>query len=140
MKRLFLLCIVAMLFAACTKQPLPQASYDIIPQPKEVQLTEEKPFELNSKTVVYYEAGLQREAKFLSEYVNEIMGCALNIQEMQGNETKGIVLQLAQGASIDCDGLIHPAPEDDPLGQLGWGAGLIPFFPHNDGARNMMGA
>ena len=95
MKKLFLLCIVAIVFAACTKQPLPQASYDVIPQPKEVQLTEEKPFELNSKTVVYYEAGLQREAKFLSEYVNEIMGCALNIQEMQGNETKGIVLQLA---------------------------------------------
>ena len=83
------------MLSACTKQQLPVASYDIIPQPKEVQLNEEKPFELSPKTLVYYEAGLQREAQFLCEYVNDIMGYALNIQEMQGHETKGIVLQLA---------------------------------------------
>ena len=95
MKKLSLFCIVVLVLPACTKQQLPVASYDIIPQPKEVQLNEEKPFELSPKTLVYYEAGLQREAQFLCEYVNDIMGYALNMQEMQGNETKGIVLQLA---------------------------------------------
>ena len=81
-----------MAFAACTKQ-LPQADYDVIPQPKEVQLNEEKPFELGPKTVVYYEAGLQREAQFLSEYVNDIMGYDLSVQEYQG-QSDGIVLKL----------------------------------------------
>jgi hypothetical protein len=80
-----------MAFAACTKPQLPVANYDIIPQPKEVQLNEEKPFELGPKTIVYYESGLQREAEFLSEYVNDIMGYALNVLECQG-QSDGIVL------------------------------------------------
>ena len=55
MKKSFLiLCAVALLLSACTKE-LPQASYDIIPMPKEVQLNDEKPFELSKKTVIYYE-------------------------------------------------------------------------------------
>ena len=55
MKRLLLFCLVAMAFAACTKEQLPVADYDIIPQPKEVRLNEEKPFELGPKTLVYFE-------------------------------------------------------------------------------------
>ena len=94
MKKLFILCIAAFLLSACTKQQLPQASYDIIPQPKEVQLNEEKPFELGPKTVVYYEAGLQREAQFLSEYVNDIMGYAMNVKEYQ-SQSDGVVLKLS---------------------------------------------
>ena len=81
-----------MALAACTKQ-LPQAKYDIIPQPKEVQLNEEQPFELGPKTIVYYESGLQREAQFLSEYVNDIMGYALNVKEYQ-SQPDGIVLMV----------------------------------------------
>ena len=83
MKKIFLFCLAAA-FVACTNQPVQQASYDIIPQPKEMQLNDEKPFELSQKTIVYYEAGLQREAQFLGEYVNDIMGYALNVQEYQG--------------------------------------------------------
>ena len=92
MKKLFLLCLAAMAFAACTKQ-LPQANYDIIPQPKEVSLDERKPFELNFKTIVYYEAGLEREAMFLSEYVSNILHIGLNQQEYHG-QTDGIVLSV----------------------------------------------
>ena len=94
MKKLSILLIVAFTLSACTKEQLPQASYGIIPQPKEVQMNDGKPFELNSKTVVYYENGLQREAEFLSEYVNDIMGYALKIQEYQG-QPDGIVLKLS---------------------------------------------
>ena len=93
MKRLLLFCLAAMAFAACTKEQLPVANYDIIPQPKEVQLNEEKPFELGPKTIVYYESGLQREAEFLSEYVNDIMGYAMKVLEYQG-QPDGIVLKV----------------------------------------------
>ena len=50
------------------------------------------PFELSPKTIVYFEAGLQREAQFLSEYVNDIMGYALNVREYHG-QSDGIVLK-----------------------------------------------
>ena len=94
MKHLLLsLCVAATLFAACTQQ-LPEADYDVIPQPKEVALNEEKPFVLQSSTIVYYEEGLQREAQFLSEYVNDIMGYRLDVQEYQA-QADGILLELA---------------------------------------------
>jgi hypothetical protein len=56
------------------------------------------------------------------------------------SELVGLTLQLAEGATVDADGQIRPGPADGPICQLGYGAGLIPFFQHNDGARNMMGA
>ena len=95
MKKLSLFIIAALITTACTKQQLPVANYDIIPQPKEVRLNEEKPFELSPKTVIHYEVGLQREAQFLSEYVDDIMGYGLVLQEIKGNETDGIVLKLS---------------------------------------------
>ena len=94
MKKTFLfLCLATLLLSACTKEQLPVANYDIIPRPKEVRLNEEKPFELGPKTIVYYESGLQREAQFLVEYVNDIMGYVLQMQEYQ-SQPDGIVLKL----------------------------------------------
>lgn len=58
--------------------------------------------------------------------------------ESPESEQVGLSLQLAVGAAVGFDGRIHPAQE--PVAELGFGAGLIPFFAHNDGARNMMGA
>ena len=95
MKKLFLFCIAALILSACTKQQLPVANYDIIPQPKEVQLNDNGAFVLSPKTVVYYEADLHREAQFLSEYVNDILGFGLKLKEMQGANADGIVLKLA---------------------------------------------
>ena len=94
MKKLSIAFFAALLFAACNK-PLPQANYDVIPQPKEVHQNkdESKAFTLKDNTVIYYENGLQREAQFLSEYVNDIMGYALKVQESQG-QPDGIVLKL----------------------------------------------
>ena len=87
--------MAALFLSACTKKQLPQASYDVIPMPKVVQLSNDqtKAFTLNEKTAVYYESGLQREAQFLSEYVDDIMGYALKTQEYQG-QTDGIVLKV----------------------------------------------
>ena len=92
MKKLSLIIIAAALCSACTKN-YPVANYDIIPQPKEVKLSEEKSFVLSQKTVVYYEDGLQREAQFLSEYVDDILGFAMDVQAYQ-DQANGIVLKL----------------------------------------------
>lgn len=94
MKKTIRILCFAVLLSSCTKQQLPVANYDIIPQPKEVQLhNEEKPFELSSKTLIYYESGLQPEAQFLTEYVNDIMGYVLQTQEYQ-SQPNGIVLKV----------------------------------------------
>lgn len=93
MKKTFLILCFAALFSACTQQ-LPQASYDIIPQPKEVQLDDNGIFELSSKTMIYYEKELAREAHFLQEYVNDIRHVDLACEEYKG-QSKGIVLKLA---------------------------------------------
>ena len=94
MKKLSYLIVAALILSACAKEQLPQANYDIIPQPKELTLNEENPFELSQTTFIRYEDGLQREAQFLSEYVNDIMGFAMEIQEYQG-QNDGIVLKLS---------------------------------------------
>jgi hypothetical protein len=65
--------------------------------------------------------------------------------ESPESELVGLSLQLAQGATIDKDGYILKAGEENSAAMgyranLGWGAGLIPLFQHNDGTRNMMGA
>lgn len=56
------------------------------------------------------------------------------------SELVGLSLHLARGAKVDWDGRIIPAPEDQPHEELGFGANLVPFYEHNDGARCMMGA
>jgi len=88
------------MLSACAKQP-PEANYDIIPQPKEVRLNDIGAFELAPGTIIYYETGLQREAQFLSEYVNDAMGYTLEIVPVNENSDKpdeivqeGIILCL----------------------------------------------
>ncbi len=58
--------------------------------------------------------------------------------ETPESEALGISLHLAKGASTDRYGIIQPCSEEEH--GLGYAASLIPFFEHNDGARNMMGA
>ena len=94
MKKTILLSIAALLLSAC-QQRLPQASVDVIPMPKEVQMTDKAAFILGPKTMIYYEAGLQREAQFLSEYVNDILHYELPTEAMQSNESNGIILKLS---------------------------------------------
>jgi hypothetical protein len=60
--------------------------------------------------------------------------------ESPESELVGLALQLARGACVSADGTIVPATGTDTLDRIGWGAALIPFFHHNDGARDMMGA
>ncbi len=63
---------------------------------------------------------------------------------VQSPETErvGITLHLSRQASrnIDSNGLLKIDDEAKKDDELGFGAGLVPFYHHNDGARNMMGA
>ena len=95
MKKLSILLFAAFILSACTKEQLPIANYDIIPQPKETHLSRDasEHFTLQPSTKTYFENGLQREAEFLSEYVNDIMGYTLNVLEYQG-QSDGIVLKV----------------------------------------------
>ena len=95
MKKLPILLFAAFILSACTKEQLPVANYDIIPQPKETHLSRDASgyFILQPSTKIYFEDGLQREAEFLSEYVNDIMGYAMNVQEHQG-QSDGVVLKV----------------------------------------------
>ncbi|MCE9528914.1 MAG: hypothetical protein K8R36_22950, partial [Planctomycetales bacterium] len=54
----------------------------------------------------------------------------------------GISLFLARGATVEpgTGRLIHQGIPDRATDVLGFGASLVPFFHHNDGARNMMAA
>ena len=105
MKHLFLtLSIVAAMLSACTQQPLPEANYDVIPQPKEVKLTEEKPFVLQGKTKIHYEEGLQREAQFLSEYIKDITGIKLDCHaspRSARNDVSNAILLLIDSIGFD---------------------------------------
>ena len=56
------------------------------------------------------------------------------------SEMVGLSLQLARGAWVDKDGIIHPAESADVIDRISWGTALIPFSHNNDGARDMMGA
>ena len=56
------------------------------------------------------------------------------------SEMVGLSLQLARGAWVDKDGIIHPAESADAIDRISWGTALIPFLHNNDGARDMMGA
>ena len=105
MKRIVLFFVIAVVVSACVKQ-LPQASYDVIPQPKEVTLTEEKPFVLQETTMVIYDDGLRREAEFLSEYVNDILGFKPEVIHFADD-------RLCSGSNEPSDAiLLYLAPED----------------------------
>lgn len=88
------LCILT----GCAK-PQEVTSYSVVPMPREIKLTETKPFCLNEKTAVAYPAGnslLKRNAEFLSEYISQSMDFTPPVQELkEGKPTKhAIVLAL----------------------------------------------
>ena len=102
MKKLFpLICLAVLMLTACNEK-LVEASYDIIPLPKEVQVNEGNAFILTPNVKVYYEAGnadMQRNAQFLTGYVKDILGFGLEIEEFEPETAKdGIVLLLCPDA------------------------------------------
>ncbi len=78
--RIFIIAaILALGFASCQK-PAQTADYQVVPLPKEIILNNGKPFVLDKNTVVTYpksDTELAKEADFLVEYFNDILGFRL---------------------------------------------------------------
>jgi hexosaminidase len=58
------------------------ADYNVVPLPQTVNLTDEKPFILDSNTQIFYTDGdeqMKRNANFLAQYIKEIMGFELSV-------------------------------------------------------------
>ena len=98
MKKLFVP-FVACVLAACSSNEQQATSYDVIPLPQEITLSQESPFKLSKSTVIAYPKDndlLKRNAEFLAEYIAEATGYTLKTQAIENGEkpSKAIVLGL----------------------------------------------
>ena len=68
--------LFALAFISCEKQ-IYTADYQVVPLPKEINLSDEKPFVLDKNTVITYSVAdeeVSKEAGFLADYIDDIMG------------------------------------------------------------------
>lgn len=68
----------------------------VIPQPRSVNMQKGAPFLLQSSTVITYTAGndMQRNAAFLSQWINELTGVKLGVQATKGKAKSVISLVI----------------------------------------------
>ena len=77
----FVIAVFALAFASCQK-PTGIADYNVVPAPMEILEIPQEHFTLSKKTVVTYPKSndeLEKEASFLVEYFNDILGFRLNM-------------------------------------------------------------
>ena len=73
--------IVVLSLTSCHKA-MQTADYQVVPLPKEINLTDEKPFILDENTIITYpksQEEIQKEAGFLADYIEDIMGFRLDV-------------------------------------------------------------
>ena len=88
MKKLFVP-FVACVLAACSSNEQQATSYDVIPLPQEITLSQESPFKLSKSTVIAYPKDndlLKRNAEFLAGYIAEATGYTLKTQAIENGE------------------------------------------------------
>ena len=87
-----------MLMLSCfIAQGAEKADYaQVIPQPRSVNMQKGAPFLLLSSTVITYTAGddMQRNATFLSQWINELTGVKLGVQATKGKAKSVISLVI----------------------------------------------
>ena len=68
----------------------------VIPQPRSVNMQKGAPFLLQSSTIITYTAGndMQRNATFLSQWINELTGVKLGVQATKGKAKSVISLVI----------------------------------------------
>lgn len=96
--RFALLLAIGSMLSSCNTH-VKKADYNVIPKPQETILADGTPFVLTDGTKVFYPQGntqMQRNAKFLAEYIREQTGKKL--VPMEGTEGNGIVLRLVANA------------------------------------------
>ena len=95
LKNIITASIIAMTLLSCSGE-LKQADYRVIPLPKQItENTTENPFVISSKVVIAYPSShseLIKEANFLSEYLNEILGYTLKVEEVDKIKSNAINL------------------------------------------------
>lgn len=99
MRRLFFI-LLACAVLPCLAAPVVTADYNVVPLPNCVTMTGDGPFELTTSTTVSYPEGnadMERNARFLSKYVNDATGMALSV--VPGKAKKGIRLVLDKKVS-----------------------------------------
>lgn len=88
--------IIALSLISCSGD-LQKADYRVIPLPKTITESTENPFLLSKNVSITYpttQAELQKEANFLSEYLNEILGYSLKVEEVGGPKNNSINLTI----------------------------------------------
>lgn len=100
MKPLFALLTAATILVSCSdNRPLAEASFDVIPCPKSVEILDStQVYIIDNSTVIHYTpetADMQRNAEFLQRYAQEILGYHISIKA--GVSDEGINLQLVEG-------------------------------------------
>ena len=96
-KNIIAIGIIAMTLISCSGE-LQKADYQIIPLPKNItENTTEKPFILSKNICITYptsQAELAKEANFLSEFLNEILGYSLKVEASDSFKTGAINLSI----------------------------------------------
>lgn len=88
--------IAILTLSSCQKQ-IETADYQVVPLPKEINLTDEKPFVLDKNTVIEYQkcqTNLQKEAVFLADYIEDIYGFRPRIMDAEKDMNNVIYLAL----------------------------------------------
>ena len=96
-KNIIAIGIIAMTLISCSGK-LQKADYQVIPLPKNItENTTEKPFILSKNVCITYptsQAELAKEANFLSEFLNEILGYSLKVEASDSFKTGAINLSI----------------------------------------------
>ncbi|MBR5439998.1 MAG: family 20 glycosylhydrolase, partial [Prevotella sp.] len=96
MKRIFV--FFSMMTMLATGAKAQTARYDIVPLPRTIAVQQAPGFVLSEKTAVVYADGLEKEARFLSEYVEEMTQMKLAVRpfakksDARGNITLSIAV------------------------------------------------
>ena len=98
MKRIIITIIVmAVLSLSSCHKNAETADYQVVPLPKEIKTTEEKPFILDKNTIITYPKShdeLHKEAAFLADYFEDILGYRLQTSCIDETVTNAIILSL----------------------------------------------
>ena len=105
---------LALACASCTAEK--EANYQVIPLPQEVSLTQGNPFKLNENVLIAYPenyALLQRNAEFLSEYIQQATNYAPKTKAIAAGEQvkNAIVLGLDPGIANKEGYVLTTTPE-----------------------------
>ena len=96
-KHIFIIgALFALALTACEKQ-ISTADYQVIPLPKEINLSDEKPFILDKNTVISYSNAdeiLSKEAGFLADFIEDILGFKPEIRCSDEAVRNSIILEL----------------------------------------------